>query len=172
MPILLELMYHKRLNGYSQIGYKTLSAHNQPDRINMIYDVNSFVPVIKNDFTEAKKEILIVSPFLRKKRANTILEWLREPIRSGVSVAVVTRPAESYKDPDRIKECIEYLQSSVTVAQKPNIHQKYVIIDNRLVWYGSINLLSYGSSEEGIMRLESRELAEELEVIIQGVQYA
>jgi phosphatidylserine/phosphatidylglycerophosphate/cardiolipin synthase-like enzyme len=57
------------------------------------------------------------------------------------------------------------LQTSVIVVQKPNIHQKYVIIDNRLVWYGSINLLSYGSSEENIMRLESRELAVELEVL-------
>jgi len=31
---------------------------------------------------------------------------------------------------------------------------------------GSINLLSYGSSEESIMRLESRELATELETSI------
>ena len=35
-------------------------------------------------------------------------------------------------------------------------------VDHRLVWYGSINLLSYGNSEESIMRLESREVAEEL----------
>jgi phosphatidylserine/phosphatidylglycerophosphate/cardiolipin synthase-like enzyme len=76
----------------------------------------------------------------------------------------VTRPPESYKEQERIKECIEHLQTSVTVIQKPNIHQKYVIIDNRLVWYGSINLLSFGSSEESIMRLESRDLAAELEV--------
>ena len=38
-----------------------------------------------------------------------------------------------------------------------------VLIDNRLVWYGSVNLLSYGNSEESMMRLESRELAGELE---------
>jgi len=84
-------------------------------------------------------------------------------LQANVSITVVTRPAESYKEPERIKECIEYLQSFVTVIQKPNIHQKYVIADNRLVWYGSINLLSYGSLEENIMRLESRELAGELE---------
>ena len=162
----LERMYHKRLNGYAQIGYKALSAHNQPDKINMIYDVNSFVPIMKNDFTEAKKEILIVSPFLRKKRTDTILEWLKEPLQAGVSITVVTRPPESYKEPEWIKECIEYLQSSVTVVQKPNIHQKYIIIDNRLVWYGSINLLSYRSSEESIMRLESKELAGELEELM------
>ena len=162
----LERMYHKRLNSYAQIGYKVLPAHNQPDKISMIYDTDSFVPVMKNDFSEAKKEILIVSPFLRKKRIDTILEWLKEPLQAGVSITVVTRPPESYKEPELIKKCIEYLQSVVTVVQKPNIHQKYVTIDNRLVWYGSINLLSYGSSEESIMRLESRELAGELETMI------
>ena len=162
----LERMYNKRLNGYAQIGYKTLSSHNQPDKISMIYDVNSFVPVMKNDFAEAKKEILIVSPFLRKKRIETILEWLKEPIHAGISITVVTRPPNSYKDPKPIQECIDLLQSSVSVITKPNIHQKFILIDNRLVWYGSINLLSYGSSEESIMRLDSRELASELEAMI------
>ena len=160
----LERMYHKRLNGYAQIGYKTLPAHNQPDKISMIYDVNSFVPVIKNDFAESKKEILIVCPYLRKKRIDDILEWLKEPLQAGVPVTVVTRPAESFKkEPELIKECIEYLQTQVTVVLKSNIHQKFILIDNRLVWYGSLNLLSYGNSEESIMRLESRELAGELE---------
>ena len=132
----------------------------------MIYDANSFVPVMKNDFAEARKEILIVSPYLRKKRIDTILEWLKEALKKGVSVTVITRPPESYKEPERIKECIEHLQSFVTVVQKSNIHQKFILIDNRLVWYGSINLLSYGSSEESIMRLESRELAAELETMM------
>jgi superfamily II DNA or RNA helicase len=163
----LERMYHKRLTGYAQIGYKTLSAHNRPDKVSLIYDTGSFASVMKNDFVEAKKEILIVSPFLRKKRIDTVLEWLKEPVQKGTSITVVTRPAESYREPDRIRECIEYLQSSVTVVQKPDIHQKIILIDNCLVWYGNINLLSYGSSEESIMRLESRELAAELYGMIQ-----
>ncbi|GHT14943.1 hypothetical protein FACS189426_22070 [Bacteroidia bacterium] len=141
-------------------------AANQPDKINLIYDADSFVPVINNDFIEAKKEILIVSPFLRRKRIDIVFEWLKEPLQKGISITIITRPPESYKEQDRIKECIEYLKSVVTVVQKSNIHQKYIIIDNCLVWYGSINLLNSGNSEEGIMRLESRELAAELEAMM------
>ncbi|GHV71120.1 hypothetical protein FACS189420_5020 [Bacteroidia bacterium] len=141
-------------------------AANQPDKINLIYDADSFVPVINNDFIEAKKEILIVSPFLRRKRIDIVFEWLKEPLQKGISITIITRPPESYKEQDRIKECIEYLKSVVTVVQKSNIHQKYIIIDNCLVWYGSINLLNFGNSEEGIMRLESRELAAELEAMM------
>ncbi len=44
-----------------------------------------------------------------------------------------------------------------------SMHQKHAILDNRIVWYGSINLLSFGASKESIMRLVSRQIARELE---------
>jgi hypothetical protein len=162
----LERMYHKRLAGYNQMGYKALASRNQPDKISMIYGANSFAPVMKSDFVEAKGEILIVSPFVRKKRVDAILEWLKKPLQAGVTVTVVTHPADSYREPERAAECLEYLQKFVTVIEKPNIHQKFVLIDHCLVWYGSINLLSYGTSEESIMRLSSRELAAELQATV------
>lgn len=37
--------------------------------------------------------------------------------------------------------------------------QKFAIIDQRVVWYGSINLLSYGSAQESMMRIESSNVA-------------
>jgi phosphatidylserine/phosphatidylglycerophosphate/cardiolipin synthase-like enzyme len=88
------------------------------------------------------------------------------PVANSVKITVVTRSPESYKEPRQIIECIDLLKSSVSVITKPNIYQKYIIIDHRVVWYGSINLLSFGSSEESIMRLDSRELAVELERIV------
>ena len=36
------------------------------------------------------------------------------------------------------------------------------MIDEKIVWYGSMNLLSRDDVEDNIMRLESREVAEEL----------
>lgn len=39
---------------------------------------------------------------------------------------------------------------------------KNAIIDQSIVWYGSINLLGYGRSEETMMRLESANIAYEL----------
>jgi hypothetical protein len=118
----LERMYHKRLSGYNQMGYKALASRNQPDKISMIYDANSFASVMKSDFAEAIVEILIVSPFVRKKRVDTILEWLKEPLQAGVQVTVVTRPAESYREPERATECLEHLRKFTTVIEKPNIH--------------------------------------------------
>jgi superfamily II DNA or RNA helicase len=146
----LEQMYHKRLTGYAQIGYKILAARNQPDKISMIYDTTNFLPVMKNDFACAKKEIIIACPHLRKKRVTTVLEWLQEPLNRGISVTILTSPEEYFS------------ANSISVIPKPDLYQKYVIIDEHLVWYGSIGLLGFWGVEDSIMRLESRELAEEL----------
>ncbi len=61
-----------------------------------------------------------------------------------------------------VRKCIESLQTKLTVTQELDTYQKYIIIDNWLVWYGSINLFEFGSSEDIIMRLESRKLVDEL----------
>jgi Uncharacterized protein conserved in bacteria len=157
----LERMYHKRLTGYSQIGYKALSSNEEPDRISMIYDSDTFSSVLKRDFAEAK-EILIVCPYIRKKQINVVFGLLGNPLSKGVTVTIITLPPESYREQERARKCIEVLQTKVNVKNQPDIYQKYVIIDNQLVWYGSIGLLDYIDSDDTIMRLESRELVEEL----------
>ena len=58
--------------------------------------------------------------------------------------------------------------NSVGVVFKSNIHQKFAVIDQKVVWYGSINLLSYGSAQESIMRIESSNIANELMKSIEG----
>ena len=52
--------------------------------------------------------------------------------------------------------------AGIQVIFKSNIHQKFAICDQKIVWYGSINLLSFGRAEESIMRLENPSIADEL----------
>ena len=67
------------------------------------------------------------------------------------------------KDLNTWQEAIDELKSSgATLVLKSNIHQKFAIIDQRIIWYGSINLLSYGSAEETMMRIVSPGIASEL----------
>jgi phosphatidylserine/phosphatidylglycerophosphate/cardiolipin synthase-like enzyme len=92
-------------------------------------------------------------------------ETLQNSIRSGVNVIVVTRPAEDYaeKDRGRINNILNFLiDKGIEVVKKPQIYQKYAVIDGRINWYGSVNLLGYDSAEESIMRLESVGIAGEL----------
>ena len=50
----------------------------------------------------------------------------------------------------------------MNVIYKSDFHQKFTVIDNKIVWYGSVNFLSFGTNEESIMRFVSFDIAGEL----------
>lgn len=90
---------------------------------------------------------------------------LTEPILRGVTVKAVVRPAEDLpvKDRKSVPDNAEYLRDyGVQVVFRPGFHQKFTVIDSRISWYGSVNILSFGKSEESVMRLESLDIAGEL----------
>ncbi len=162
---MLEKMYQRRLNGYAAIGYKMKAGMVETDTIDIIFDKSSFLPVFSNDITTAKREIVIVSPFVTRRRTLRMLPLLEAAVKNGVRTSVVTRQPEDFKEEDAaaLRENINLLNNAgVSLVPRSNIHQKFAVIDQRIVWYGSINLLSYGSAEESIMRLESPTIANEL----------
>ena len=72
---------------------------------------------------------------------------------------------ENFKEVERatVNENISALKNAgITVNLKSEFHQKFTIIDNATIWYGSVNFLSFGSHEESIMRFESTDIATEL----------
>ena len=94
-----------------------------------------------------------------------MLQQLEIALRNKAKVIVVTRPTDDFreKEPTALQGTLDMLQNAgVNVVFRANIHQKFAIIDQKVVWYGSINLLSFGSAEESIMRLESPNIASEL----------
>jgi superfamily II DNA or RNA helicase len=162
---MLERMYQKRLNGYASMGYKAkgeLATDTHPD---IIFDKDNFLPVFNQDIVAATKEIVIVSPFVRKRRTQQMMQHLNVAIGRHVHVTVMTRPKKNFPEKDHIamQRTLDLLTDNrVSVVFKTNIHQKFAVMDQKIVWYGSINLLSYGSAQESIMRIESPNIANEL----------
>ncbi len=162
---MLEKMYNKRLKGYASLGYKTKGDLDIKDPVNFIYNKSSFLPVYRNDIVIAQREIFIVSPFISKRRIDYMTQYFEHAISNNVKVIVTTRPIEEYREKDKfvLKRLLDTLENlGIQLLIKPNIHQKFAVIDQRIVWYGSINLLSFGDAEESIMRLESSNIANEL----------
>ena len=94
-----------------------------------------------------------------------MIKHLKISIGNNIRVIVVTRPKENYKPKDHafLQRALDLLTNAgVSVLFKSNIHQKFAIMDQKIVWYGSINLLSYGSAQESIMRIESSNISNEL----------
>ena len=162
---MLERMYQKRLTGYASMGYKAKGEDIMSSPLDIIFDKDSFLPVFSHDIAGAKKEILIVSPFVRKRRTLQVVQHLKIALDKKIRVIIVTRPIEDFKAKERIalQRILDILKGNeISVVYKSNIHQKFAIMDQKIVWYGSVNLLSYGSAQESIMRIESPNIANEL----------
>ena len=162
---MLERMYQKRLNGYASMGYKAKGEEAMDAPLDIIFNKDNFLTVFNQDIVAAKKEILVVSPFVRIRRTHRMIQHLKISIGKNIRVIVVTRPKEDFppKDHAAMQRTLDLLtDSGVSVVFKSNIHQKFAVMDQKVVWYGSINLLSYGSAQESIMRIDSANIANEL----------
>ncbi len=162
---MFEKMYNKRLNGYASFGYKIKGGAAAPEAANFIFDTSSFYPVYCGDIDNAYGNIFIISPFVMRRRIMKFHEHFRRSIDKNIKVAIMTRPCEDFKEKDRpqLRETLDILRNDgVNLLFKSGVHQKFAVIDERIVWYGSINLLSFGTSEETMMRLESSNIASEL----------
>ncbi len=162
---MLEKMYQKRLNGYASMGYKAKGEESMDSPTDIIFDKDNFLPVFNQDIVAATKEIVIVSPFVRKRRTHQMVQNMKIASGKNLRIIVVTRPKEDFpsKNQAAMQRTLELLtDSGISVVFKSNIHQKFAIMDQKVVWYGSINLLSYGSAQESIMRIESPNIANEL----------
>jgi len=161
----LERMYHKRLKGYAAIGYRVKVDPAPMVTPDLIYDTKNFYPVYCRDLHEAAKEILIVSPFMRKSRITQLKRALDVSLLNGAIITVVTRPPSEYKgkEQETIKCNIEDLtEYGVKVITRTDFHQKFTIVDGQIVWYGSINFLSFGITEESVMRFTNHDIAGQL----------
>ncbi len=168
-------MYNKRLNSYAAMGYEAKGESFVPKSNDFIFGKANFLPVFSNDILSAKSNILIVSPFITQNRVLKMINILSTAAGSGIKIIVITKPIEDFygtgTEPNwKINRFISGLKNAfdnlknggIKLKFRSKIHQKFAIIDQRIVWYGSINLLSFGNSEESIMRLESSNIVYEL----------
>lgn len=161
----LERMYHKRVKGYAAIGYKSKAIGEDVQKTSIMYDGKSFLSPFSVDLINATKNIVIVSPYMRKSRLTQMLNSLSKAAINGTSITVYTRPPTDFRETEQlaVTQNAKYLtESNIKVEYKPNIHQKFTIIDENIIWYGSVNFLSFGSSDESMIRIESYNIAMEL----------
>jgi superfamily II DNA or RNA helicase len=162
---MLEKMYGKRLKGYASIGYKTKASKFPDAPTNLIFNKDDFFPVYLRDIAVASRHVLIISPFVTKQRMRQMMGHFNDLLNKQIKITVITRPADDYDENRKamLSDLFSIVETDgIQMIYKSNIHQKFAIIDNKITWYGSINLLSFGYSEETIMRLESSSIANEL----------
>ncbi len=163
---LFDNMYQKRLRAYKQIGYELyLQSIDTTESDNHIFDVDSYSSVFYNDIVNAKESVIISSPLLSRKKVIKMISLLKNAQERGVKVTVLTLRSEAYwfgKDENRY-EIYELLHNSgINVRLTDERAERYTVIDNEVVWYGSIHLLFKDDVEDNIMRLKDKVIATEL----------
>ena len=162
----LESMYYKRLRTYKRIGYEIITAPNEEKSAhNTIFDSESYLPVYEKDLQQAHKSIYIASPGLNKSKVHRLISLIKERQAAGVSVTVITLPAESY--PQTRIEPTKALQATlqavgIYVVAQSDLHTHFAVIDQNIVWYGSANLLSRDKANDDLLRIDSQDVALEL----------
>lgn len=117
-----------------------------------------FFPLVKEDISRARKYIAIYSGFYTASRVGDLLPLLSKKIREGLKVRVIVPPPSrngslSEADSNLVFEKLESI--GILVEFRARIHQKAVLIDDDIVWFGSLNPLSFsGATEESMLRDE------------------
>ncbi len=170
----LEKMYHKRLRAYKKIGYEIGSLQSETQlTTDMIFDAASYQGAFAADLTNAKKQIIVASPGIGKKGVQAFDAAIQMAQMAGVEVTVLTLDADSYPEAAREqnRHLQEYLiQKGIHVRTYPFLYYHFAVIDEKIVWYGDMNLLSTPKPEDTMLRLESKELAQEL--LLEAVKQA
>lgn len=164
--MILDKMYYKRLRAYKKIGYEIImNTTEKKQETNAIFDSDSYMSVFERDLVEANAEIVISSPGVGARSIRRMLKGLGERHDEGVKITLLTLPADGYPK-ERIEKTKELLteltEVGVAVMEKPGIHEHFAVIDREIVWYGSVNLLSNAKEEDNLMRVKSKEIAQEL----------
>ena len=122
-----------------------------------IFDEKDFERGLTHDIREAKQSVVIFSGYVTPARVGKLGDLLRSKITEGVKVRCVTRPPQTNGavPPDQGRDALDGLEGiGVTVDCRAKIHQKVCLIDNRIVWWGSLNALSHaGRSDETMTRV-------------------
>ena len=96
---------------------------------------------------------------------NRIISILGNRQEQGVKVTIITWHPDVYKygrDDVRMELMERLRKAGFDIKLVKDSCEHYAVIDNEIVWYGSMNLLSKEDAEDNLMRVCSKDIAAEL----------
>ena len=158
---ILARMYNKRLKGYAAIGYQAAAVATGDASQNMIFNNDSYLDSFVLDLCAAEKSAVIASPYIAGSMVHRLRQHIAEAIQRRVSVMVLCRHPDSFSEQTQasmLKALDELASLGVNVRYMDEAYRRYAVFDDRIVWYGGINLLG-GSGEESMLRIVSGQVA-------------
>lgn len=137
-----------------------------PETSSILHDEKTFYNRFTHDLLEAKQEVIIESPFLTMKRLNMLKPTFERLIARGVEIFIMTRDPKEHDEfmAEQAEAGIKYFEvlGIQTLLCDGGHHRKLAMIDRKVLWEGSLNILSQSHSREFMRRIESEILTQEL----------
>ncbi|WP_067479655.1 AAA domain-containing protein [Actinomadura hibisca] len=102
------------------------------------------------DIARARSSIDIYCAFLYRTPVRKWLSHLSPRLAAGVRVTVHTRPPEPDSPAGPLVQ--ELRDAGCEVVERERMHEKVLILDDTVLWHGSLNLLSHSGSTDLMMR--------------------
>lgn len=142
-----------------------LTAYSESTKNSKQYDETNFWPAFYDDLKSANESLIIYSPFVSVNRTSKLINLLTLLSNKGAEIYVITRPPNEQFGhmQDQAEVVIEKLKEiGVRVSFRSKMHQKVAIIDKKIAWEGSLNILSHNDSEEQMRRIEGDKTIEQI----------
>lgn len=134
--------------------------------VSRLFDEKTFYQAFLHDLKRCKKEVIIESPYMTANRLAVLAPTLRKLVKKGVKVRVNTRFPGHHNELLRIQawmatKTLKQIGVKVRFYNDYN-HRKIAVLDSRILWEGSLNILSQGNSREIMRRIESEQLTRQM----------
>ncbi len=124
---------------------------------------DTFYPAFIKDLKRCKSEVIIESPYITTRRLSELLPIIEGLKTRRVRVVINTRDprgiGEEYRCKDTQEAASRLQHMGVHILLTHEHHRKLVVIDRKVLYEGSLNILSQNSSSEIMRRIESAQLA-------------
>lgn len=132
----------------------------------------TFYDAFIRDLTEAKKRVILYTPFIGKTRWPLIEPHIAALRSRGVEVYLLHKPLSDRDwkqgDPDFGRAVFASLEAlGVKLIPLSGVHAKTIVIDSHIVYDGSLNWASQTNSYEHMWRMASRDMALLVEKMLQ-----
>lgn len=131
-----------------------------------LFDERAFYKAFVADLKACRKQVVIESPYLSSRRANQLTPMLRKLVKKGVKVRINTRNPNHHDQNLRIqgwKVFYQFKDLGIKVKLCDDMrHRKLAVLDECVLWEGSLNILSQSNSREVMRRIQSHEMCRQM----------
>lgn len=149
-----DSMYRKRLHGYKAVGYSIAVANEglfAEPTTETIFDATNFERQFHEDLSKARHSIIISTIRLRWNRTPKIIDLLAAASLRGVSITIIISETGHRES--------ELQAMGFRILHLPTCKMLCAVIDQRIGWYGSVNLVGHSLADANVIRMSSSEFA-------------